>query len=63
MLILSRKTEQQVFIGDEIEIVVLEVRRGQVKLGFNAPRYLPIQRGEIHDRERGLPALAETECV
>jgi sRNA-binding carbon storage regulator CsrA len=43
--------------------VVVEVRGNRVKLGFNAPGYLPIQRGELHDRESWLPALAEAECA
>ena len=46
MLVLGRKPGERVFVGDDIEVVVLEVRGGRVKLGFNAPGYLPIQRGE-----------------
>ena len=63
MLILSRKPEERVYVGDDIEIIVLEVRNGRVKLGFNAPVYLPIQRGEIHDSENGFPVFEEAECV
>ncbi len=63
MLVLSRKSEERVYIGDDIEIIVLEVRGNRVKLGFNAPAYLPIQRSEIHNRENGVPTLEEAECA
>jgi len=48
MLILSRKAGEQILIGEDIEIVVLEVRGDRVRLGFTAPRYVPIVRAEIH---------------
>ena len=63
MLVLSRKPGERVFVGDEIEVVVVEVRGNRVKLGFSAPNYLPIQRGEIHGTEGWFPALAEAECA
>ena len=48
MLVLSRKSGERVLIGEDIEIVVLEVEGDRVKLGFTAPRYVPICRAEIH---------------
>ncbi len=64
MLVLGRKAGERVYVGDDIEIVVLEVRGGRVKLGFHAPGYLPIQRGELHhDGDRWFPALEEAECA
>jgi carbon storage regulator len=63
MLVLGRKPGERVFVGDDIEVVVVEVRGNRVKLGFNAPDYLPIQRGEIHEMEGWYPALAEAECA
>ena len=63
MLVLSRKPNERVFVGDDIEVVVVEVRGNRVKLGFNAPGYLPIQRGELHGTENWFPALAEAECA
>jgi carbon storage regulator CsrA len=50
-------------VGNDIEVVVVEVRGNRVKLGFNAPGYLPIQREELHDRESWLPALEDAECA
>ena len=48
MLVLSRKTGELVLVGEDIEVVVLEIEGDRVKLGFTAPRYVPICRAEIH---------------
>jgi carbon storage regulator len=48
MLVLSRKLGERVLVGEDIEVVVLEVEGDRVKLGFTAPRYVPICRAEIH---------------
>ncbi len=63
MLVLGRKIGERVFVGDDIEVVVVEVRGNRVKLGFNAPDYLPIQRAELHQMESWFPALGEAECA
>jgi carbon storage regulator len=48
MLVLSRKSGEGVLVGEDTEVVVLEVEGDRVKLGFIAPRYVPIFRSEIH---------------
>jgi carbon storage regulator len=66
MLVLGRKPGERVFVGNDIEIVVLEVRGDRVKLGFNAPADLAIQRGELHLHQgQGgwFPALEHAECA
>ena len=47
MLVLSRKVDQCVDIGDEIQIRVLEVRGSRVKLAIDAPRSVSIRRSEL----------------
>jgi carbon storage regulator len=47
MLVLSRKTGESVTIGEDIEVRVLEISGGRVKLGFSAPAKMSIQRNEI----------------
>lgn len=47
MLALSRKKGESVFIGDDIEVVVVDVKGDQVRLGINAPRDLVILRSEL----------------
>jgi carbon storage regulator len=48
MLVLTRKTNQSVMIGDEIEISVLAVSRDKVRLGITAPRKVPVFRKEVY---------------
>lgn len=50
MLILTRKTGESLLIGDDIEITVLSVRGGQVKLGVKAPKNVAVHREEIYQR-------------
>ena len=49
MLVLARKTGQQIVIGDSIVVTVLSIRAGQVRLGIDAPRHIPIHRQEVYD--------------
>ena len=46
MLVLSRKTNQQIVIDQNILITVLEVRRGKVRFGIDAPKEVSIHRPE-----------------
>jgi len=50
MLILTRKLGEAICIGSDVEVFVVGVSRGKVKLGFRAPRETPIQRAEIAAR-------------
>ena len=47
MLILSRKTDQQIKIGDDITITIIEIHDGQVKIGVEAPRNIKVFRQEV----------------
>jgi len=49
MLVLSRKINEKIMIGDEIEISVLEVGKDRVKFGVNAPRTVAVHRREVYD--------------
>jgi|TARA_B100001564_G_scaffold337974_1_gene329370 carbon storage regulator len=37
-------------IGDNVEVTVLEIKGGQVRLGINAPKTISVHRGEIHEK-------------
>ena len=50
MLILTRRVGETLTIGDNIEVTVLEVRGGQVRMGVNAPRDVVVNRKEILTR-------------
>jgi len=50
MLVLTRKVNQSIIIGDDVEVVVLEVRGEQVRIGIRAPRTVVVHRKEIFDQ-------------
>ena len=47
MLVLSRKANQSIMIGNDIRILVVGLDRDQVRLGIEAPRDVPVHRSEI----------------
>jgi carbon storage regulator len=49
MLVLSRKRNEQIVIGENIVVTVVDVRGDKVRLGVDAPQDVPIHRHEIHD--------------
>lgn len=49
MLVLSRKKSEKIIIGDDIEIMVVEIRGDKVRLGCLAPPDVSIHRQEVYD--------------
>ena len=47
MLILTRKAGETIWISEDVEIIISEVKGDQVKIGINAPRSIDIIRGEL----------------
>ena len=50
MLILSRRTDESIVIGDEVTITILSVKGKQVRIGINAPPDVSVHREEIYQR-------------
>lgn len=50
MLVLSRRNEESIMIGDDIEVKVVGIRGRNVRLGLKAPRQVSVHRREIYDR-------------
>ncbi len=48
MLILSRKTDQQIKIGEDITLTIIDIRGDQVKIGVEAPRSVKVFRQEVY---------------
>jgi carbon storage regulator CsrA len=74
MLVLSRKSQEAVFVGGPgglvrlLKVTVLDIRRGYVRLGFEAAADIPVHRWEVWERIRseeqpGGPAGAPAEPV
>jgi len=68
MLILTRRPQETLVVGDNIKVQVLGVKGGQVRLGVEAPREVPVYREEIwvrmkRDRAGKVGAVAPEEAV
>ena len=52
MLVLSRKVDEKIVIGDSITLMVVEIRGDKVRLGIEAPRGVTVHRQEVYDAIR-----------
>ncbi|MFK7856806.1 MAG: carbon storage regulator CsrA [Granulosicoccus sp.] len=50
MLILTRRVDERIFIGDNITLCVLDIEGNRVRLGLDAPKDVSILREEVRDR-------------
>ena len=50
MLVLTRKSDEKITIGDDVVVSVLEIKGSQVKLGIEAPKGVAVHRSEIYER-------------
>ena len=63
MLVLTRKSNQSIMIGDDIEVSVLSIMGEKVRIGIQAPRDIPVFRKEVYleiQEERAESATAST---
>jgi carbon storage regulator len=63
MLVLTRKSNQSIMIGDDIEISVLSIMGEKVRIGIQAPRDIPVFRNEVYleiQEERARVSVAAT---
>lgn len=51
MLVLTRKPGEAVIIGGDIRLTVVSLGPGRVKLGIEAPKWMTVDRGEVHERK------------
>ena len=60
MLVLSRRRDERILIGDDIEIVIVDIRGEKVRIGINAPSEVAVHRAELRDKAE---AQIETKLV
>ncbi|MCL6589532.1 MAG: carbon storage regulator CsrA [Firmicutes bacterium] len=48
MLVLTRKLNESIMVGDEVKITIVDVKGDQVKLGITAPRQVAVHREEVY---------------
>ena len=49
MLVLSRRKDESIMIGDDVEITIVDVRGDKVRLGITAPKEIPVHRREVYE--------------
>ena len=63
MLALSRKANESIIIGNDIEITILEVKGEQVKIGIKAPKSIPVYREEVYQQIKESNKEAASDAV
>ena len=63
MLALSRKENESIIIGNDIEITILEVKGEQVKIGINVPKSVPVYREEVYAQIKEANKEAAADAV
>lgn len=65
MLVLTRKMDEAILIGEDIKITIVEIQGDKVKLGIEAPRELPVLREEIYSavREENRQAMLNSQGI
>jgi carbon storage regulator len=64
MLVLTRKSNQSIMIGDEIEVSVLAIMGEKVRIGIEAPRSIPVFRKEVYlEIQQDQPREADRKAV
>ena len=49
MLVLSRQRDESIMIGDDVEIIIVDIRGDKVRLGITAPMEIPVHRKEVYE--------------
>jgi carbon storage regulator len=62
MLVLTRKTNQSIMIGDDVEVSVLAVSRDKIRLGITAPKEVPVFRKEVYLSIKGEQASTDGDA-
>jgi carbon storage regulator len=61
MLILTRRPQEAIRVGNDVTITVLGVEGGKVRIGITAPRHISVDRQEVYERKQREASAATTE--
>jgi carbon storage regulator len=61
LLVLTRRVDEEIVIGDDIVVKVVAVHGDKVRIGIKAPRSIPVDRREVH--ERRTHDTAQSDCT
>lgn len=61
MLVLSRKEDEIIRIGEDISIVIVDIQGDKVRLGIEAPQDVPVHRQEIYEKIKNVHNKKESE--
>jgi carbon storage regulator len=62
MLVLSRRKDEIIRIGDNISLMVIDIRGDKVRLGIQAPKDVPVHRQEIYDAIKAAESATDSDC-
>lgn len=63
MLALSRKVNESIIIGNDIQITILEIKGEQIKIGITAPKSVPVYREEVYEQIKEANKEAVSDAV
>lgn len=63
MLVLSRKKDEKIVIGDEITLMIVEIRGDKVRLGIDAPTNVSVHREEVYNAIQREKANGESPVI
>ena len=49
MLVLSRCKNESIMVGEDVEVMIVDIHNGKVRLGIAAPRSIPVHRKEVYE--------------
>ena len=55
MLVLSRHVGQQIMLGDNITVTVVDIQGDKIRIGVDAPKEMPVHRREVYEAINGPP--------
>jgi carbon storage regulator len=62
VLVLSRLKDEEIIIGDNIRVMVIDIRGDKVRLGITAPREISIHRLEVYEAIKAAEATTDSDC-